>query len=146
MRVKLKTLPHFEGLELPSYGTPWSAGFDIRAAVDPNEPFIIQPGVTMKIPTGICLEVPFGFVGVLKGRSSSDLSGLEIPVTWVDADYRGEVFILARCTRFRYHTIERGQRIAQMKMEQVTQVTFEVVPELSPTSRGNGGFGSTGRS
>ena len=146
MRVKLRRLPHSYGLPLPDYATPGAAGADLRAAV--TEPLVLEPGQRIAVPTGLEIEVPAGFEAQVRPRSGQALKrGLTVinaPGT-VDSDYRGELMVLLVNLGHEPVTIERGERVAQMVVAPVTRAQFEETQALSPSRRGDGGFGSTGR-
>lgn len=145
--VKVKRLPHGEGIELPSYATEHSAGLDLRAAVE--EPVILKPLERALIPTGFVFEIPEGYEGQVRPRSGLALKKgvtvLNSPGT-VDSDYRGEVKVLLINLGREEVVINRGDRIAQMVIAPVCRVELVEVEEVSQTSRGEGGFGSTGMS
>ncbi len=145
VRVKVKRLPHGEGIELPSYATEHSAGLDLRAAVE--EPVILRPMERAVIPTGFVFEIPEGYEGQVRPRSGLALKKgvtvLNSPGT-VDADYRGEVKVILINLGSEEVVIRRGDRIAQMIIAPVSRVQLVEVEEVSQTSRGEGGFGSTG--
>jgi dUTP pyrophosphatase len=146
--VRVKRLPHFEGLPLPAYQTERSAGMDLMAALAEDETIFVPMGERLLVPTGLMLEIPPGFEGQIRPRSGIALTYgvtvLNSPGT-IDADYRGEVKVLLANLGLETFTIERGTRIAQLIIAPVTRATLEVVTELADTSRGGGGFGSTGR-
>ena len=143
--VEVKVLPHGQGLPLPHYATPLSAGCDLRAAVD--APIVVQPGERVLVPTGMAIALPAGFEAQVRPRSGlavrQGITVLNSPGT-VDADYRGEVKVALIHHGHEPFTIERGARIAQMVVAPVHQVQWSSVAELSSTERGSGGFGSTG--
>jgi len=145
MKMQVKVLPHGEGLALPRYETAGSAGMDLRAAVE--DPVVMAPGDRVAIPTGLCISVPEGYEGQVRPRSGlaikQGLTVLNAPGT-IDSDYRGEVKVLIINLDGDHVAIGRGMRIAQLVIAPVTQVEFDVVEDLSETSRGDGGFGSTG--
>ena len=147
VQVALKTLPHFDGLELPTYETINSAGVDLRAAVAEGAPVTLGSGERSLIPTGLAMEIPEGYEAQIRPRSGlaikNGVTALNSPGT-IDADYRGEVQVILINHGAEPFTIERGMRIAQMVIAPVTQVTFTTADELSSTERGAGGFGSTG--
>ncbi len=125
--------------------TEGSAGFDLPAAnTDPVE---LDPGGSAVIPTGLVLEIPEGFEGQVRPRSGLALRhGITLtnsPGT-IDADYRGEIAVLLINHGPDPFVVYRGQRIAQLVIQHLPQVRFEEVSRLSATSRGEGGFGSTG--
>ncbi len=147
VQVALKTLPHFDGLELPTYETVNSAGVDLRAAVAENAPITLLTGERTLIPTGLAMEIPEGYEAQIRPRSGlaikNGVTALNSPGT-IDADYRGEVQVILINHGAEPFIVERGMRIAQMVIAPVTQVTFTTTNELSSTERGAGGFGSTG--
>jgi len=145
--VRIKPLPHYEGLALPAYETPQSAGMDLRAAVPADEPIIIPPGEWRLIPVGIAIALPAGYEAQVRPRSGlaakKGITCVNTPGT-VDADYRGEI----RCNLINHgkedFVVSRGDRIAQMIIAPVSQAVWEIADELDETKRGTGGFGSTG--
>jgi dUTP pyrophosphatase len=147
--VEVTTLAHFAGLQLPSYETALSAGMDLRAAVPEDEPVTLAPGKRTLVPTGIAIALPAGYEAQVRPRSGLALKHgitcLNSPGT-VDADYRGELKVILVNLGEEPFTIRRGERIAQMVIAAVTQAEWRVVATLSETVRGEGGFGSTGRS
>jgi dUTP pyrophosphatase len=145
MKVGIKRLPHAEGLALPFYATPGSAGLDLLAAVD--EDIDLLPGARMAVPCGIAMELPHGVEAQVRPRSGLALNHgitcLNAPGT-IDSDYRGEVkaiLINHGQTPFR---ISRGAKIAQMVIARHEQAELVETAELSESARGAGGFGSTG--
>jgi dUTP pyrophosphatase len=145
--VNLKRLPHGKGLELPAYETAGAAGMDLRAAVGDDEPMTLAPGARALVPTGFVMEIPQGFEAQIRPRSGlafkNGVTCLNTPGT-IDSDYRGEVKVLLINLGQEDFVITRGMRIAQMVIAPVTQVRLTVVAETSDTTRGAGGFGSTG--
>ena len=145
--VRIKPLPHYEGLALPAYETPQSAGMDLRAAVPADDPVIIPPGEWRLIPVGIAIALPSGYEAQVRPRSGlaakKGITCVNTPGT-VDADYRGEI----RCNLINHgkedFIVNRGERIAQMIIAPVSQAVWEIADELDETKRGTGGFGSTG--
>lgn len=148
VRIKVATLPHFEGLALPAYETALSAGMDLRAAVPENEPMTVQPCERVLAPTGLTIALPAGYEAQVRPRSGlalkHGLTCLNAPGT-IDADYRGEVKVILINLGQEPFVIKRGERIAQMVIAPVTQGVWDVVETLSETARGAGGFGSTGK-
>ncbi len=144
--VALHVLPHGDGLPLPAYATPGSAGVDLVAALD--EPLVLGPGARVAVPTGIALALPEGLEAQLRPRSGLalryGLAVLNSPGT-IDADYRGEVRVILANLGSEPVTIARGERIAQLVVAPVIRVAFERVTALPASARGAGGFGSTGR-
>ncbi len=146
--VEIQRLPHAEGLALPAYQSAHAAGLDLLAAVPEDKPLTMQPGQRALVPTGLMIAVPPGFEAQVRPRSGLALKHgvtvLNSPGT-VDADYRGEVSVLLINHGDEPFTIRRGERIAQLVIAPVTQANLSAVASLSPTDRGSGGFGSTGR-
>ncbi len=146
--VEIQRLPHAEGLALPAYQSAHAAGLDLLAAVSEDKPLTMQPGQRALVPTGLMIAVPPGFEAQVRPRSGLALKHgvtvLNSPGT-VDADYRGEVSVLLINHGNEPFTIRRGERIAQLVIAAVTQANLVAVASLSPTDRGSGGFGSTGR-
>lgn len=145
--VRIKPLPHYEGLALPAYETSHSAGVDLRAAVAEDEPVTIPPGEWRLIPVGIAIALPDGFEAQVRPRSGlaakHGISCVNTPGT-IDADYRGEIRVnLINHGKVDFN-VKRGDRIAQMIIAPVIQAAWEVAEELDETERGEGGFGSTG--
>ncbi|PZU21804.1 MAG: dUTP diphosphatase [Shinella sp.] len=143
----LKRLPHADAIDLPAYETAGAAGMDLRAAVPPDQPLTLAPGKRALVPTGFIMEIPQGFEAQIRPRSGlafkNGITCLNTPGT-IDSDYRGEVKVLLVNLGDEAFTIERGMRIAQMVIAPVTQVAVAEVTETSDTTRGAGGFGSTG--
>jgi dUTP pyrophosphatase len=145
--LTLVRLPHAEGLDLPAYETTGAAGMDLRAAVPAEAPMTIRPGERTLVPTGFIFEIPAGHEGQVRPRSGlafkHGITCLNTPGT-VDSDYRGEVNVLLVNLGDQAFVIERGMRIAQMVIAPVTQVAICEADAATTTSRGAGGFGSTG--
>jgi dUTP pyrophosphatase len=147
--VRIRRLPHAEGLPLPAYETAHAAGMDLRAAVAEDAPVTLAPGARAMIPTGLAIALPEGFEAQVRPRSGlaakHGLTCLNTPGT-IDADYRGEVKVILVNLGAEPFEIRRGERIAQMVVAPVTRAAWVEVEELDETERGAGGFGSTGRS
>ena len=147
MKVRIRRLPAASDLPLPSYASPGSAGFDLRAAVDGE--VVLRPGERLLVPTGLALEIPPGWEGQVRPRSGLALRHgigvLNAPGT-IDSDYRGEVGVILINLGEAPHTVRRGDRIAQLVFARVEAVTWEETEEPAESSRGAGGFGSTGLS
>jgi len=145
--LSLVRLPHGEGIELPAYETPGAAGMDLRAAVAADAPLTLEPGKRALVPTGFVFEIPHGFEAQIRPRSGlafkNGITCLNTPGT-IDSDYRGEVKVLLVNLGEEPFVIERGMRMAQMVIAPVTQVAVREATETSETTRGAGGFGSTG--
>lgn len=143
--VRIATLPHFEGLHLPTYATEGAAGLDLQAAV--KEPLVVAPGARALVPTGLVMAVPAGYEAQVRPRSGLALKhGLTIPNApgTIDSDYRGEVQVIVANLGQAPITIERGMRIAQLVVARYERIAWEPVASLDATARGAGGFGSTG--
>ncbi|MGR6432270.1 dUTP diphosphatase [Rhizobium sp. PAMB 3174] len=145
--LALLRLPHGEGLDLPSYETAGAAGMDLRAAVPDDRPLMLMPGKRALVPTGFVFEIPDGYEGQVRPRSGlafkHGITCLNTPGT-IDSDYRGEVKVLLVNHGDEEFLIERGMRIAQMVIAPVTQVSVAETHAVEDTTRGAGGFGSTG--
>jgi len=145
LSVKVRRLPHGEGLALPAYATAGSAGLDLLAAVD--APVELAPGARRLVPTGLAIELPEGYEAQIRPRSGlalkQGLTVLNAPGT-VDSDYRGEVSVLLVNLGDRPVVLSRGERIAQMVVAPVTRIAWDEQADLSETRRGAGGYGSTG--
>jgi len=143
--VRIRRLPHADGLPLPAYETPGSAGMDVRAAVE--SPLALPPGGIALVPTGFAIEVPEGFEMQVRPRSGlAAKHGITLPNSpaTIDSDYRGEVRVIVQNLGPEPFTIERGMRIAQMVLQRVPRVEWVEADELTATSRESGGFGHTG--
>ncbi len=146
--LRIRRLPHFDGLELPAYQTEGSAGMDVRAAVPEDAPVRLAPGQRAMIPTGIAMAVPRGFECQVRPRSGlavkHGISCVNTPGT-IDSDYRGEVHVVLVNLGQEPFEVRRGERIAQLVIARYERVTVTPVEALDETDRGAGGFGSTGR-
>ena len=131
---------------LPTYGSPQAAGADLYALVD--DELTIGAGETVLVGTGLSLEIPEGYVGLIYARSGlATKKGLAPAnkVGVIDADYRGEVKVALFNQSGTAQTIAAGERVAQLVIAPYLTASFEEAEELSDTTRGVGGFGSTGR-
>ena len=146
--VRVMRLPHGEGLPLPSYQSEHAAGLDLIAAVPENAPTTLAPGARALIPTGIAIALPDGTEAQVRPRSGlavkHGLTVLNAPGT-IDADYRGELQVLLVNLGDAPVAITRGMRIAQLVIATVARAALREVASLDQTTRGSGGFGSTGR-
>lgn len=144
--LKFKKLAHFKG-HLPTYQTEGASGLDIRACLD--EPISLSPGERYLIPTGLSIEIPQGYEVQVRPRSGlaikKGLSLVNTPGT-VDADYRGEVKIILINLGQESFVVQDQERVAQLVVCPVIQAHIELSEDLTETSRGAGGFGSTGLS
>lgn len=132
------------GLPVPAYAHEGDAGADLYAAVGVR----LAPGERTLVPTGVAIALPPGYVGLVHPRSGLaarlGVTVLNAPGT-VDAGYRGEILVnLVNHDAVQTAVIARGDRIAQLVVQRVERADFHVVEELSDTSRGTGGHGSTG--
>jgi dUTP pyrophosphatase len=143
--IDVVRLPHAEGLPLPAYATEGAAGMDLLAAV--MSPMVIPPGARMLVPTGLRIAIPAGFELQVRPRSGLALkNGIVLPNSpgTIDEDYRGELGVIVMNAGDAPFTVERGMRIAQAVIAPVVRAAWREVSELPDTSRGTGGFGSTG--
>lgn len=131
--------------ELPVFGSEFAAGADLRACLDGD--LTIAPGQTALIRTGLALEIPAGYAGLVYARSGlASKRGLAPAnkVGVIDADYRGEVMVALHNHGAEDQTVGHGERIAQLVVTPFLAVDYEESDELTDTARGAGGFGSTG--
>ena len=134
-----------EHATLPTYGSEYAAGADLYACITQNTTF--APGETKLIPTGLAMEIPAGYAGLIYARSGlASKKGLAPAnkVGVIDADYRGEVMVALHNHSNTEVTIEPQERIAKLVITPYLAAHFEETSELSETVRGEGGFGSTG--
>ena len=145
--VRITRLPHGADLPLPSYQSAHAAGLDLIAAVPADAPLTIAPGARALVPTGIAIALPEGHEAQVRPRSGlaarHGLTVLNAPGT-IDADYRGELQVLLINHGSEAVSVTRGMRIAQLVIAPVSRAQLREVPSLDETSRGKGGFGSTG--
>ncbi len=143
LRIQIQRLD--PDIPLPSYATAGSAGMDLYAAV--STPLTIHPGDIVLVPTGIAIALPDGYEAQVRSRSGLALRygvfALNAPGT-IDSDYRGEIKVILAHIGKDIFVVERGARIAQLVIARYEKVHWEEVVQLPPTSRGEGGFGSTG--
>ncbi|WP_299374220.1 dUTP diphosphatase [uncultured Kiloniella sp.] len=145
VEISIIRLSHGEGLPLPSYATPQSAGMDLLAAV--NKTIELAPGDRTLVPTGLKIALPDGYEAQIRPKSGLALKhGITLVNTpgTIDADYRGEIGVIMINLGKETFTIERGIKIAQMVVAPCIQASWSAVTSLEKTSRGEGGFGSTG--
>jgi dUTP pyrophosphatase len=147
IQVRLTRLPHAADLALPDYQSAQASGLDLIAAMPAEAPIVIDPGRWASIPTGITLALPDGYEAQVRPRSGLaqryGVTVLNTPGT-VDSDYRGEIQVLLINFGGGPYTVRRGMRIAQLVIAPVTRVQLIETERLDETSRGAGGFGSTG--
>ena len=144
--IQIKIINHSNN-PLPEYATLGSSGMDIRASL--SEPMVLQPMARDLVPTGLFVEIPLGYEIQIRPRSGlaikQGITCLNTPGT-IDADYRGEIKVILINLSSEPQTILPGDRIAQMVLQRVEQIQWVLATELGPSERGEGGFGSTGRS
>ena len=144
IEIELMRLPHGEGLPAPAYATDGAAGLDIVAA----EELTLAPGQRHAVATGFAIAIPPGYEVQVRPRSGLALKHgitcLNTPGT-IDEDYRGEVKVILANLGTEPFEVRRGERIAQLVPAPMLKAAFREVEELSQTSRGAGGFGSTGQ-
>lgn len=145
IKVKIKLLR--EGVSVPEYATPGSAAVDLRSAAD--EDITIEPGGKAVIPTGIAIAPETdGVVAILAARSGlSTKHGITLAngIGVIDSDYRGEISASLINRSDTPYTVVQGERIAQLMFVPIMHAAFIEAAELDETSRGTGGFGSTGK-
>ena len=142
--LKIERLPH--NRFVPEYKTEGAAGMDLCAAI--TEPLTLKPLERALVPTGLKIELEHGYEAQIRPRSGLSIKhGITLIncVGTIDEDYRGEVCIPVVNLSNETYTIEPDERIAQMIISRVEQAQIEVTTELTVTSRGSGGFGSTGK-
>lgn len=147
MKVQvIRTSNKFNDLPLPHYKTEGSAGMDLYAAID--EDITIDAGKIKLVPTGIAFALPIGYECQIRSRSGLSLKngifGLNSPGT-IDSDYRGEIKVILANFSDEDFVVKRGDRIAQMVFAKHEIIQWDEVESLDDTSRGEGGFGSTGK-
>ena len=143
MDINIKLLNEFA--KVPTRGSAQAAGYDLYAAT--NYDIEIQPHSTVKVDTGIAIEIPEDYFGAIYARSGlATKQGLRPAnaVGIIDSDYRGPIIVALHNDTIHTQKIKAGDRIAQLIIQPYLNVDFNIVDELSDTERGNGGFGSTG--
>lgn len=147
MNVRIKKLN--DSATIPTIGSAEAAGCDLYANLVENDGSVtIGPGETFLIKTGIAMEVPKGYAGLIYARSGLATKRGLAPankVGVVDSDYRGEVMVALHNHSHTAQTVNHGERIAQMVIMPYLRPEFEVVDDLTDTERGAGGFGHTGK-
>ncbi|MBC2777527.1 dUTP diphosphatase [Parasphingopyxis marina] len=143
IEIRLKRLPHGEGLPMPAYASAGAAGMDVVTAED----FTLEPGERMAVPSGFAIAIPDGYEVQVRPRSGlafkHGVTCLNTPGT-IDSDYRGEVKVILANLGSAPFSALRGERIAQLVPAPVLRAEMIEVEELDDTVRGTGGFGSTG--
>lgn len=144
MKINIKYLT--ETAKTPTKGSPYSAGSDLYADIE--ESVVIPPHCTVKIPTGLAMELPEGYFGAIVARSGMATKQGLAPANKIgtcDNDYRGEYIVALHNHSDEYQTVRPDERIAQLIVIPYLSVDFNTVDKLSDTDRGEGGFGSTGK-
>ena len=145
MEIKIKKI--YQDAMMPTRGSEQAAGYDLYACLGGFEECKIKSGKTMKIGTGIAVEIPDGFFGAVFARSGiASKRGLRPAncVGVIDADYRGEIIVALHNDSSETQTVSAYERIAQLVILPYLDVSLREVDKLSETDRGEGGFGSTG--
>ena len=144
MNIAVKKLR--ENAILPTFGSAEAAGADLYACLE--EDVVIAPGETVFVPTGLAMELPLGYVGLIYARSGLACKRGVAPankVGVIDSDYRGEFIVALHNHGTEEQTVACGERIAQLVVTPVLRPEYTQVQELSQSQRGCGGFGSTGK-
>lgn len=140
--MKLKVKKTHPDAKLPQYATAGDAGMDLFA----SEAITLNPGEFIGVSTGVAMEIPDGFVGLIWDKSGLSIkNGLKQMGGVIDSSYRGEVKVGMVNLSDKKFTFEKGHKVAQMLIQKVEHVDIEEAEELSDTERGTGGFGSTGK-
>jgi dUTP pyrophosphatase len=140
MNIRIKKL-HPDAI-IPKYAYLGDAGMDLYI----NEPVELEPGERKSIPLGIAIEIPEGYVGLIWDKSGlSHKYGIKSFGGVIDSGYRGEIHAGVMNLSDKYFKFEKGHKIAQILIQKIEQVDFEEVSDLSDSSRGQGGLGSTGK-
>lgn len=146
MRYMKINIQNMSQNSLPTYATEGSAGMDLRANLE--EDVILKPFERALIPTGLRIELPLGYEAQVRPRSGlaakHGLTVLNSPGT-IDADYRGEIKVILINLSNETFTLKNGERVAQMVIAKYETITPHEVEQMSQTSRGEGGFGHTGK-
>jgi dUTP pyrophosphatase len=146
VRVLVRVEPEGRGLDLPGYQSEHAAGMDLLAAIEQD--LILAPGERALVSTGVALAIPAGYEGQIRPRSGLAIrEGVTLlnPPGTIDADYRGTLKLIVINHGSEPVTIRRGERLAQLVFARVERASLQIVGELPGTSRGEAGFGSTGR-
>lgn len=145
--VDLKILDARMRDQLPTYGTPGSAGLDLRACLD--APLVIEPGATHLVPTGLAIHIADpGYAAVILPRSGlGHKHGIVLGnlVGLIDSDYQGPLMVSAWNRSNTAYTLQPMERLAQLVVLPIAQVQFNLVEDFDASQRGAGGFGSTGK-
>ena len=144
MKIAVKKLR--ENAILPTFGSPEAAGADLYACLE--APVTVAPGQTVFVPTGLAMELPVGYVGLVYARSGLACKRGLAPankVGVIDSDYRGEFIVALHNHGTEPQTVASGERIAQLVVAPILMPEYVETDSLSATQRGAGGFGSTGK-
>lgn len=144
MKIAVKKLR--ENAIMPTFGSPGAAGADLYACL--ASPVTVAPGETAFIPTGLAMELPVGYVGLVYARSGLACKRGLAPankVGVIDSDYRGEFIVALHNHGIESQTVASGERIAQLVVTPILMPEYVETDSLSATQRGEGGFGSTGK-
>ena len=139
--MKLKVKKMSPDAKLPSYGHKGDAGLDLFSSTDS----VLEVGAVYAVSTGIKVEIPGGYVGLIWDKSGISLKGVHRLAGVVDAGYRGEVKVVMINWGQSPFIIEKGMKIAQLLIQPIVEVEVEEVEDLEDSTRGEGGFGSTGK-
>lgn len=134
------------GAMLPTYGSAEAAGADLYACLDMD--LEIAPGASVFVPTGLAMELPKGYAGLIYARSGLACKRGLAPankVGVIDSDYRGEFMVVLHNHGTETQTISNSERIAQLVITPIVTPPYELVEDLTETERSSGGFGSTGK-
>ncbi|MFP4539448.1 MAG: dUTP diphosphatase [Candidatus Paceibacterota bacterium] len=139
MEIKIKKID--KDMPLPEYGHKGDAGFDLKASRDISLP----PKEKIAVPTGLALEIPEGYVGLIWDKSGLAVKhGMKVMGGVIDSTYRGEILVGVINLSDEIYSFAKGDKVAQMIIQEYKEVIFKE-EELSETERGEGGFGSTGK-
>jgi len=139
--LELKVKKVQKDAKLPRYGHSGDAGLDLFASAE----VVLEKGQLLAIPTGIKVAIPDGYVGLIWDKSGMSLKGIHRLAGVIDSGYRGEVKVVMINLSDKTLIIDKGMKIAQMLVQPVTQIQVVETEDLDETTRGEGGFGSTGR-
>ena len=139
--AKLKIKKLFESAQAPTKGNSTDAGYDLYS----SEKVSIPAGATVLVSTGICMSIPDGFVGLIWDRSSMGVKGIHRHAGVIDSGYRGHIKVCLHNTSCGPYHVEKGDRVAQIVIQEAPHFDLEIVESLEDSDRGEGGFGSTGK-
>lgn len=139
MEIKVKRIQ--KDARLPRYSHRGDAGLDLFSSID----CVLEDGQILAVPTGIQVAIPQGFVGLIWDKSGLSLQGVHRLAGVIDSGYRGEVKVVMANLRNKPFVIEKGMKVAQMLIQPVEEIKVVELDTLEETSRGERGFGSTGK-